>query len=226
MRRERLCALSHGATKTTIASTAGRTRARCFAMSDGVAVLSAVARKMHRLPAMRPSWRLQIRERNVVRLTLRRSRWKEIAQVLTARTALGPALVTALGPRASRTRTDRRSSALAREAERWSSRRRILGSPTQCSRRSGTGRTGRSVRSIRWCDGKLQQCNHIHLERGIRAIPMGRRNWLFCWTELGVEHVGIIQSLVSTCRMHEVNPYTWLIDVLQRITIHPATWRS
>ena len=26
-----------------------------------------------------------------------------------------------------------------------------------------------------------------------------------------------IQSLVSTCRMHEVNPYTWLVDVLQRI---------
>ena len=56
-----------------------------------------------------------------------------------------------------------------------------------------------------------------HLERGIRAIPMGRRNRLFCWTELGAEHVGIIQSLVSTCRMHEVDPYAWLVDVLQRI---------
>ena len=39
----------------------------------------------------------------------------------------------------------------------------------------------------------------IHLEKGIRVIPMGRRNWLFCWTELGAEHVGIIQSLVSMC---------------------------
>ena len=46
-----------------------------------------------------------------------------------------------------------------------------------------------------------------YLVTGIRAIPMGRRNWLFCWTELSAEHVGIIQSLVSTCRMHEVNPY-------------------
>ena len=51
---------------------------------------------------------------------------------------------------------------------------------------------------------------------------MGRRNWLFCWSELGAEHVGIIQSLVSTCRTHEVNPYIWLVDVLQRIAIHPA----
>ena len=51
---------------------------------------------------------------------------------------------------------------------------------------------------------------------------MGRRNWLFCWTELGAGHVGIIQSLVSTCRMHEVDPYIWLVDVLQRIATHPA----
>ncbi len=51
---------------------------------------------------------------------------------------------------------------------------------------------------------------------------MGRRNWLFCWSEFGADHVEIIQSLVSTCRMHGVNPYTWLVDVLQRITTHPA----
>ena len=24
-----------------------------------------------------------------------------------------------------------------------------------------------------------------HLERALRVIPMGRKNWLFCWTELG-----------------------------------------
>lgn len=62
-----------------------------------------------------------------------------------------------------------------------------------------------------------------HVERAIRPIACGRRNWLFCWTELGAEHVGIIQSLISTCRMHDVNPYDYLIDVLQRVSIHPAS---
>ena len=62
-----------------------------------------------------------------------------------------------------------------------------------------------------------------HLEREIRPIPMGRKNWSFCWTELGAEHVGIIQSLMSTCRLHGVNPYTYLVDVLQRIDRHPAS---
>ena len=61
-----------------------------------------------------------------------------------------------------------------------------------------------------------------HLERALRVIPMGRRNWLFCWTELGAEHVGIIQGLIATCRLHGVDPWTWLVDVLQRVASHPA----
>lgn len=62
-----------------------------------------------------------------------------------------------------------------------------------------------------------------HLERALRPIPMGRKNWLFCWTELGARHVGVIQSLLTTCRLHGVNPHTWLVDVLQRIAQHPAS---
>jgi transposase len=62
-----------------------------------------------------------------------------------------------------------------------------------------------------------------HLERALRAIPMGRRNWLFCWTELGAKHVGIMQSLIVTCRLHQIDPYDYLVDVLQRVGQHPAS---
>lgn len=62
-----------------------------------------------------------------------------------------------------------------------------------------------------------------HVERALRCIAMGRRNWLFCWTELGAEQVGIIQSLIITCRMHDINPYHYLVDVLQRVSLHPAS---
>jgi hypothetical protein len=61
-----------------------------------------------------------------------------------------------------------------------------------------------------------------HLERALRPIPMGRKNWLFCWTELGARQVGIIQSLLVTCKIHSVNPHTYLVDVLQRVSRHPA----
>jgi transposase len=61
-----------------------------------------------------------------------------------------------------------------------------------------------------------------HLERALRVIPMGRRNWLFAWTELGAKQIGIVQSLLTTCRLHDVDPYTYFVDVLQRIDQHPA----
>ena len=62
-----------------------------------------------------------------------------------------------------------------------------------------------------------------HLERALRVIPMGRKSWLFCWTELGAQHVGIIQRLIVTCRLHGIDPYTYLVDVLQRVAEHPAS---
>jgi len=61
-----------------------------------------------------------------------------------------------------------------------------------------------------------------HLERSIRPIAIGRKNWLFCWTEIGAEYVGVIQSLLSTCWVQGIDPYTYLVDVLQRIDRHPA----
>jgi transposase len=62
-----------------------------------------------------------------------------------------------------------------------------------------------------------------HLERQIRPIALGRKNWLFCWTEVGAKYVGIVQSLLLTCRLHGVDPYTYLVDVLQRVDSHPAS---
>jgi transposase len=62
-----------------------------------------------------------------------------------------------------------------------------------------------------------------HLERALRVIPMGRKNHLFCWTELGAEQLGILHSLTVTCRLHNINPYTYLVDVLQRVGEHPAS---
>ena len=62
-----------------------------------------------------------------------------------------------------------------------------------------------------------------HLERALRPIPLGRKNWLFCWTEVGAKHAGIVQSLITTCRLHGIEPYTYFVDVLQRVGQHPAS---
>jgi len=62
-----------------------------------------------------------------------------------------------------------------------------------------------------------------HIERALRPIPCGKKNWLFCWTEVGAKHAGIVQSLIATCRLQGIDPYTYLIDVLQRVGQHPAS---
>jgi transposase len=62
-----------------------------------------------------------------------------------------------------------------------------------------------------------------HLERGLRPIPLGKKNWMFSWAEIGAERIGVIQSLLVTCRLQGVDPYTYLVDVLQRISVNPAS---
>jgi transposase len=62
-----------------------------------------------------------------------------------------------------------------------------------------------------------------HLERSLRPIPLGRKNWLFSWTELGARQIGIVQSLIVTCQLHDINAYDYLVDVLQRVDRHPAS---
>jgi transposase len=62
-----------------------------------------------------------------------------------------------------------------------------------------------------------------HLEREIRPIAVSRENWMFCWTEIGAKYVGIFQSLLVTCRLQGVDPYTYLVDVLQRVERHSAS---
>lgn len=57
-----------------------------------------------------------------------------------------------------------------------------------------------------------------HTERAIRPIVLGRKNWLFCWSELGAETVAIMQSLISSCVLQGINPTQYLKDVFERMS--------
>ena len=59
-----------------------------------------------------------------------------------------------------------------------------------------------------------------HLERQIRPVAVGRKNWLFHWTEVGAEYAAIIQSLIASCKLQEVDTHTYFVDVLQRVSTH------
>jgi len=62
-----------------------------------------------------------------------------------------------------------------------------------------------------------------HLERELRPHAVGRKNWMFHVTEEGARHAAIFYSLIRSCSLAEVNPFVYLVDVLQRIDRHPAS---
>lgn len=45
---------------------------------------------------------------------------------------------------------------------------------------------------------------------------------MFAWTELGVRRVGVVWGLLATCRLKDVDPYPYLVEVLLRVGWHPA----
>jgi transposase len=65
-------------------------------------------------------------------------------------------------------------------------------------------------------DGRLEPDTNI-VERSIRPIGIGRRNSLFCGDEGGGETWAILSSLINTCKLQEIDPETYLTDVLERI---------
>ena len=49
-----------------------------------------------------------------------------------------------------------------------------------------------------------------HLEREIRPIAVGRKNWLFCWKEAGARQLSVLYRLISTCRLKGIGPYPYM----------------
>ena len=48
------------------------------------------------------------------------------------------------------------------------------------------------------------------VERELRKLVLGRRNWLFVWGDLGGERTASILSIIGTCVAHGVNPRAYL----------------
>jgi transposase len=58
-------------------------------------------------------------------------------------------------------------------------------------------------------DGNIELTNN-GVERELRKLVLGRRNWLFTWEDLGGERTASILTIVGTCVAHGVNPRAYL----------------
>lgn len=59
------------------------------------------------------------------------------------------------------------------------------------------------------------------VENSIRPVALGRKNYLFAGSHEAARRSGMLYSLLGTCKMHNIEPCTWLKQVLQIIPIHP-----
>ncbi len=59
------------------------------------------------------------------------------------------------------------------------------------------------------------------VENSIRPVALGRKNYLFAGSHEAARRSGMLYSLLGTCKMHCIEPYAWLKDVLGKIADHP-----
>src|SRR3954471_20120349 len=69
-------------------------------------------------------------------------------------------------------------------------------------------------------DGKLNIDNNP-VENSIRPVAVGRKNYLFAGSHQAAQRSAMLYSLLGTCKLHRINPFTWLKEVLQTIPDHP-----
>lgn len=76
--------------------------------------------------------------------------------------------------------------------------------------------------SIYTTNPKLQIDNNL-IENGMRPVALGRKNYLFAGSNEGGKRLALFYSLLESCKKHNIHPWEYLKDVLQRM---PATKTS
>ena len=73
----------------------------------------------------------------------------------------------------------------------------------------------------RYCqDGRIEIDNNA-AERALRAVALGRKNYLFAGSDAGGDRAAAFYSLIGTAKLNGLNPEAYLREVFARIAEHP-----
>jgi transposase len=75
---------------------------------------------------------------------------------------------------------------------------------------------------VRYCDDGFLEIDNNSAERALRAVALGRKNYLFAGSDSGGERAAAIYSLLGSAKLNDLDPETYLRDVLARIADHPV----
>ena len=69
-------------------------------------------------------------------------------------------------------------------------------------------------------DGRVEMDNNA-AERALRAVAVGRKNYLFAGSDNGGERAAAIYSLLGSAKLNGIDPEAYMTAVLRRIADHP-----
>ena len=65
-------------------------------------------------------------------------------------------------------------------------------------------------------DGRLE-IDNSRVERLIRTVAVGRKNYLFAGSDAGAERAAVAYTVIASAALHGVDPWAYLKDVLEKI---------
>ncbi len=74
---------------------------------------------------------------------------------------------------------------------------------------------------VRFCDDGRLEIDNNAAERALRAVAIGRKNYLFAGSDAGGERAAAMYSLIGSAKLNGIDPEAYLRDVLARIADHP-----
>ena len=80
---------------------------------------------------------------------------------------------------------------------------------------------GRWDALMRYCDDGRLEIDNNAAERALRAVALGRKNYLFAGSDRGGESAAAIYSLIGTAKLNGIDPESYLRNVLSLVAEHP-----
>ena len=73
-----------------------------------------------------------------------------------------------------------------------------------------------------YSDDGLAEADNNAAERALRAVCLGKKNFMFFGSDHGGERGALLYGLIGTCRLNNVEPEKWLRYVIEHIQDWPA----